>query len=219
MEVGFSSVFAQCVRLGQWVGTTESMPRITGRQCHHSNLPSKSPEEYFRKAITIPLLDHVQLTLESQFSAADLVSVSLIGIVPSICCTREVSLDDALVTYADDLRSAELFEPELRRWTRNFQDMPEEEKPSSSAQAINVCTRTISPISECSSRLPAPYLSHLVSVSCLHNYMRSSMGTERLFSLVPLHVHYNTTVDLDEAVDIFSRLHPRRMELESLIKP
>ena len=156
MEVGFSTVFAQCVRLGQQVGIAESMPRITGRQCHRSNPPSKSPEEYFRKAITIPLLDHVQSTLESQFSAAALVSVSLIGIVPSICCTREVSLDDALVTYADDLPSAELFEPEFCRWKRKFQDMPEEERPSSLAQATRSVTRTISPMSECSSRLPVP---------------------------------------------------------------
>ena len=189
MEVGFSSVFAQCVRLGQWVGTTESISRITGRQCHHSNPPSKSPEEYFRKAIAIPLLDHVQSTLESQFSAADLVSVSLIGIVPSICCTREVSLDDALVTYADDLRSAELFEPELRRWTRNFQDMPEEEKPSSSAQAINVCDPNYFPnitvLLQIACTLPVTSCECERSASalhCLHNYMRSSMGTERLLT-------------------------------------
>ena len=53
----------------------------------------------------------------------------------------------------------------------------------------------------------------------LHNYMRASMGTERLSSFALLNVHYDTPVDIDEAVEIFSRLHPRRMELASLIKP
>ena len=106
VEVGFSTVFAQCVCFGQGVGSAESMPHITGRQSHHSNPPVKRPEKYFRKAIAIPLLDHVQSMLESHFSAVALVLVSLIGIVPSICCTRKVSLDDVLVTYADDLPSA-----------------------------------------------------------------------------------------------------------------
>ena len=161
--------------------------------------------------------------LESQFSAAALVSVSLIGIVPSICCTREDSLDDALVTYADDLPSAELFEPELRRWKRKFQDMPKEERPSSPAQAIKVCDpnyfHNVRVLLQIACTLPVTSCECERSASAvrrLHNYMRASMGTERHSSLALLHVHYNTTVDLDEAVDIFSQLHLHRMEPESL---
>ena len=164
VEVGFSTVFAQCVRLDQCVGTAQSMPHITGRQCHHSNLPS-TPEEYFRKAIAIPLLDHIQSMLESQFSAAALVSVSLIGIFPFICCTWEVSLDDALTTYVDDLPSTALFEPELRRWKQKFKKCWKRRGPVHLLRQSGSVTRTISPMLECSSRLPAPYPSRLVSVS------------------------------------------------------
>ena len=209
VEVGFSTIFGQCVHLGQQVGTAESMPLITGQQCHCSNPPSKSSEEYFRKVITIPLLDHVQSTLGSQFSVAAVVSVSLIDIVPSICCSRKVSLNDALVTYADDLPSAELFEPELCRWKQKFQDMPVEERPSSLAQATKVCDPNYFP----NVRLLLQIACTLPVTSCecewnasvlrrLHNYMRASVGTEILSSLALLHVHYNTTVDLDEAVNI-----------------
>ena len=73
-----------------------------------------------RKIIAIPLLDHARLMLESNFSNTALVSLSVIGIVPSICCTREVNLDDALVTYADGLLLEELFVPELCRWKHSF---------------------------------------------------------------------------------------------------
>lgn len=45
------------------------------------------------------------------------------------------------------------------------------------------------------------------------------MGTERLFSLALLHVHYDSVVSIDEAVEMFLKLHPHRMELASLIKP
>ena len=138
----------------------------------------------------------------------------------------EVSLKDALLTYADDFPSPELFEFELRRWKWKFQDMPEEERPSSPAQAIKVCDPNYFPnvrvLLQIACTLPVTSCECEQSASALrrlHNYMQASMGAERLSSLALLHVHYNTTVDLDEAVDIFSRLHSRRMELESLIKP
>ena len=211
VEFDFSTIFGQCVHLGQRVGTAKSMPLITGRQCHCSNPPSKSSEEYFRKVIAIPLLDHVQSTLGFQFSVADVVSVSLIDIVPSICCSRKVSLNDALVTYADDLPSAELFERELCRWKQKFQDMLVEERPSSPAQAIKVCDPNYFPnvrvLLQIACTLPVTTCECERSTSalrCLHNYMRASVNTEILSSLALLHVHYNTTVDLNEAVDIFS---------------
>ena len=45
------------------------------------------------------------------------------------------------------------------------------------------------------------------------------MGTERLSSLALLCVHYDKAVDLDHVVSIFSKLHPRRLELSTLIMP
>ena len=53
----------------------------------------------------------------------------------------------------------------------------------------------------------------------LHTYMRTSMTQEILSSLALLHIHYDVPIDLDEAVNIYFRLHPRRLALDSLIKP
>ena len=53
----------------------------------------------------------------------------------------------------------------------------------------------------------------------LHTYMPTSMTQERLSSLALLHIHYDVPIDRDEAVNIYSRLHPRRLALDSLIKP
>ena len=52
----------------------------------------------------------------------------------------------------------------------------------------------------------------------LSNFMRSSMGKEQLSALAMIHTHYDTIVDLDEAVDIFARLHARKLELKTLLK-
>ena len=43
------------------------------------------------------------------------------------------------------------------------------------------------------------------------------MTTERLTSLALMHIHYEHNVDLDEVVDIFSKLHPRCLVLSSVI--
>ena len=49
--------------------TTPSMPRICGHQCHWANIPVFNPYEYFRRTITVPILDHPLSELDKQFSS------------------------------------------------------------------------------------------------------------------------------------------------------
>ena len=46
-----------------------------------------------------------------------------------------------------------------------------------------------------------------------------SMGMSRLSSLALLHIHYDMDVDLDEVVTRYAHLHPRKLELDSIIRP
>ena len=50
------------------VGTTPSVPRICGRQCHRASTPASNPSEYYRRTITVPILDHLLAELDRQFS-------------------------------------------------------------------------------------------------------------------------------------------------------
>ena len=43
------------------------------------------------------------------------------------------------------------------------------------------------------------------------------MTEERLSALALIHIHYNRHVDLNEAVDIFSKVHQRCLELDSVL--
>ena len=45
------------------------------------------------------------------------------------------------------------------------------------------------------------------------------MGGDRQANLVLIHIHRDRAVDLEEVVDKFARLHSRRLELDSIIKP
>ena len=53
----------------------------------------------------------------------------------------------------------------------------------------------------------------------LHTYIRTIMTRKILLTLALLHIHYDVTIDLDKVIDIYSRLHPRRLALDSIIKP
>ena len=43
------------------------------------------------------------------------------------------------------------------------------------------------------------------------------MGESRLSSLALMHIKYDMLVDLDEIVNLFQDLHPRKMQLSSLL--
>ena len=69
---------------------------------------------------------------------------------------------------------------------------------------------------------------HVTSCECerrssiirrLNTYIRTIMTQKILSSLALLHIHYDVPIDLDKTIDIYSRLHPRRLALDSLNKP
>ena len=43
------------------------------------------------------------------------------------------------------------------------------------------------------------------------------MGKDRLSWLALLHFHYEKSMDLDMVVNLFSKKHPRRMELDEIV--
>lgn len=211
--------------MAESVSTTPEMPRITGRQQHRSNPSSFSVEDYFKKTVAIPLLDHIT-SMRDRFSAAAIVASSLLGVVPSVCCSREVNMEGVIEKYQDDLLSPELISTEMKRWKARYSGMAAELRPSTPAAAIKECDSDLYPnvraLLQIACTLPVTSCECERSASALrrlHNYMRASMGNSRLSSLALLHIHYDMEVDLDEVVTRYAHLHPRKLELDSIIRP
>ena len=55
----FSKNYEQAVRMEMKLVITPSIPLTTNRQQHRNNIPSANPEQYYRREITIPLLDRL----------------------------------------------------------------------------------------------------------------------------------------------------------------
>ena len=48
-------------------------------------------------------------------------------------------------------------------------------------------------------------------------WMHATMGEARLSALACMHIHYDTPVDIDEAMDRFHKMQPRIMALDSVL--
>lgn len=224
VDSSFAPIYAQSVRMAEKIGTAVGMPRITIRQQHRSNTEASSPQEYYQRNIVIPFLDHIIMCLNQQFSPSAVIATSLLGLVPNVVCSKEVSLEEAVKKYEADLPSPELFPMELKRWKNRYLKISQNLRPTSPATAIKDCDQStfpnISVLLKIACTIPVTSCECERSASVLrrlNNYMRASMGKNRLSHLALLHIHYNEAVDLDKVVDCYAQLHPRRLEFDSIL--
>ena len=226
VDSSFAKIYAQAVRFGKTVKSDPAIPTVTTKQQHRYNIPSFSVEEHYKRNVAIPLLDHIISSLDERFTPLTATAVSLLGLVPAVLCQEEIDMSSVLEMYGSDLPSPELFTQELTRWKLKYMKIPCEARPKSPAAAIKECDRDHFPniivLLQIACTLPVTSCECERSASALkrlNTYMRASMGQERLSSLALIHIHYDQHIDLDAVVDIYARIHPRRLQLDSLIKP
>ena len=103
IEEGFQVIYDQAVRLADKVGSIPCMPRIAIiRQQHRSYETAESVFDYFKKNAAI---DHIISDLDEQFSSLAITASSLLGLVPTVICTKQVDITTALELYHEDLPS------------------------------------------------------------------------------------------------------------------
>ena len=116
--------------------------------------------------------------------------------------------------YKDDLVSDSI-EAEVDLWERWWNN--KNQFPGTAQETLQVIDGTIFPsisrILKLVCTLPVTTCECERTISALRhlkNYMRSSMGTERLNGLALLHIHYAMDI---KVIDIFGRKHPRRLAI------
>ena len=115
------------------------MPRIASRQKHRSNTEAANPLEYYKRNMAIPFLDHIIAFIDQQFSQSSINASLLLGLVPSVLCSKDVNLQTAVCMYSEDLPSPEVFEMELKRWKHKYSLKPQNQRSTSPALAIKEC--------------------------------------------------------------------------------
>lgn len=80
MEEKFAHIYQHAVRVASALNVQPSMPRAVGRQTNRDNAPATNPEEYYQRNVAMPLINHINVQLDGQFSGNELKSKTVVSL-------------------------------------------------------------------------------------------------------------------------------------------
>lgn len=213
--------FQKAVAIAESLDIAVTKPRTCRRQTGRSNVPADNVEDYFRKSISIPLLDFLLQEMSTRFS--DLHQRATLGLklVPSEL-NNQTNIDELMPFFGDDLPLSSSLQAEVEQWNAKWTDR--DDKPASLTTAITECDpvfyKNIFTILKICATFPVTSCECERSISVLRllkTYLRSTMGQQRLSSLALMFVHRNITISTKEIVAEFARKQPRKMKLPNIM--
>ena len=217
-------IFEHSCRIAEKSNIDVSMPRVSQRQVHRSNTEFTSVEDYFKKTVTIPFLDHIISNLSYRFDAHMKQAATIQKLVP-INITEELSINNIMEAtnfYKDDLTNPDVIDEELHRWKMKWLSVLNDDRPRLLSHALKECSSfpnvfillklfATLPLSSCSCERSASVLRRL------NTYMQCTQTEQRLSSLAMIHINYDVTIDIDTVYQMFIEKHPRRMEHANML--
>lgn len=215
--------FTMASHVAEEEGTEEpSIPRRCGRQTQRDNVDGETAEVYYRRALTIPFLDHLISQLKERFNSHAKTASLGLCLVPSVMATRSSDADIHRLEelYEGDLPSPLNITAEVHQWKRKFREWSKCDLPTSPLGALNNCDERVFPniatLLKILCTIPVTSCEAERSFSALRRlktFLRSTISEDRLTGLALLHIHRDIRVDLDDAVDRFAHSHSRRLQL------
>ena len=148
-------------------------------------------------------------------------AMTVMKILPSELGVDSVEWRPLLEVFSDDLPSPQLWEMEVTRWKSQ---MTQRQELSTIAQTLPHCDRDIYPniarMLEIAATWPVTTCECERTFSCmrrLNTYLRATQTVDRYDALAMIHIHRDREVDIDRVINTFARLHPRRMELATIL--
>lgn len=119
--------FQEAARVAASLDTEPSMPRLCGRQTQRANAEADSPEEYYRRNLTVNFVDTLISEMDSRFGELQKKTVLGLKLVPAVMNDGESCTPQDLEWFIEDLPSPESLNSELHLWNlkwRNHSDPP-----------------------------------------------------------------------------------------------
>ncbi|KAH8035898.1 hypothetical protein HPB51_010650 [Rhipicephalus microplus] len=216
-ETEFIKIFLKSLSLLKITNVEMALPPITGRQRQRSNVPSATPEEYYRRNVYLPLLVDFENQLRDRFNAHNKVVVGLNTLLPKFCASASLSdIDDAVQFYLGDIPSANVIEAEFTLWVNKCCQIEEKNRPACALQALEMCSRDFFPnihsLLSILATLPVSTSTPERTFSTLRrlkSYLRNHMNNDRLTGLALLSIHRELQVTPEQVFTEFRKL-PRR---------
>lgn len=122
--------FEEARKLADKVGVTASSPRNAIRMEHRTNTPADTVEQYYKRNVAIPLIDHLVTELDSRFPGQAQKATETLKLIPSTVTINDVNCikDSCIEMYKEDA--------ELHMWCRKWQDTPAKDCPETAATTL-----------------------------------------------------------------------------------
>jgi hypothetical protein len=143
------NIYATALSLASDLNVEESRPRTTVRQQNRGNIPSSSTSEYYKRLLTIPILDHLILEVSERFSShltTTLTQVMLLlpaHVTGSTLTTSDIA--DLLSVYEHDLPTPSSIETEIHLWNTKWKGKPEAHNLDTPLKTLESTDRDIFP--------------------------------------------------------------------------
>lgn len=217
IEENFSKIFLSASELLKNVNEEIRLPRIAVIQRQRSNIDTKDPEQYYRIAVAIPLLDDFISQLNSRFLDHKNIMNSFYTLIPTVCCDKSLDVQDFKVY--DKRINSDLLEAEFEIWKTKWSKISKTCRPSCPIEALNECSRDLFPNMHALFRifvtLPVTTCTPERTFSTLKRlktYLRNSCGQERLTGLALMSVHRDVDIDNEEIITTFAMEKARKLD-------
>ena len=135
-------IFEHSCRIAAHSKIAATMPRVIQRQAHRSNPELTSVEEYYKRAIVIPFLDHLINEITCRFDTHTKQVASIQGLLPVRITSDFPLLDiqEAIDFYTSDLPNAEVIDEEVHIWKSRWLSSSLQERPQTLSDSLKVCS-------------------------------------------------------------------------------
>ena len=179
------------------VGVVASTPRRINQQQHGDDAPAQTPSDYYRRAVAIPLLDHLQSEMKHTSILLMMLSCPASLIFFLNWQPSETEILTLKQRYQNDLPSPHEVDVELLLWKRKWCSTEDADLPT-----FILCTLPITS-AECERSFS--------TLRRLKTYLRSTMSSERESGLALMNINYHRDINIEEVINTFAQRQPRRL--------
>ena len=200
------------------------MPRTVNRQVHRSNYRMSSPEENYRVAVYIPVIDDIIQDLENRFRIdANHVTSHLASLMPKMVVNLTEpnvrQLVKTLLARYHRLATSSVethFTNEVLLWQQRW--IRDEKRPSDVLESLDAADSDIYPsvhfFLKVFAVMPVSVASAERSFSTLRRlktFLRTTMTEERSTGLTLMHIHRDSDLDMESIINRFGNKQSRRL--------
>ena len=103
-------------------------------QKHRNNVPAENSEEYYRRALAVPLVNRFIAEMTFRFNSFNKTTSKLLLPVPTTISDpkyNDLNIEGMIEQYSDDLPNPDVIDLELKLWKRKWSEVEKEDLPTS----------------------------------------------------------------------------------------